>query len=89
MLQRASCSAASSASCALQVGYPAGKLEQRVALLGGIPWTTVDVEEAQGSTVLLHRFPPFHLAGDLAARTMLHQGRRCFISSQDERLLLR
>ena len=40
----------------LQVGYLAGKLEQRVALLGGVPWTTVDVEEAQCSTDLLHRF---------------------------------
>ena len=69
----------------LRIGFNRDKLVDAVVLLKEVPWSTVPVEQAHGSIAVLHRFHPLYSCDQLSQRSMLHQCRHLFTTSDDER----
>lgn len=62
----------------LRAGFNRTRLEEGVALLREVPWSSVPVEQAHASAAVLHRFHPGYSEDLLSTRATLHQCRHLF-----------
>ena len=61
-----------------RAGFNRSRLEEGVALLREVPWSSVPVEQAHASAAVLHRFHPGYSEDMLSTRATLHQCRHLF-----------
>ena len=72
----------------LQVGFNKDKIKRGLMLMREIPWSTLPVEQARGSTASTHKLHPMMDSEMTAQRAMLHMSRALFFPDAEDRCVL-
>ena len=72
----------------LQAGFRKDKIECGLTLMREIPWSTLPVEQAHGSTASTHKFHPMMGSEMIARRSMLHMARALFLPDAEDRRVM-
>jgi hypothetical protein len=70
-------------------GFSRATLEDGIALLGDVPWTTVSAEQGHGTMAQIHRQHPQYSPDMVALRTSFSQARTLFQRDSDDSALRR